>query len=402
MKTNKRFLVKYSLRNLMRNPKRTLILFCAIAFSLTFVIWVFNFSDSGLDDMLTEITSQYTGKYQITHPKFDYFDEKPHVFNYLKENFPLYHHPNLAKRITTPVYLSGMKKTSGTLMVGIDADQESKITKFKNAVVEGNFFSDDSIPNPIILGKSLAGRLGAQIGDEVVALGQAADGSIANDLFKVIGLLDFGGGDLEEKLSFTTINKAREFLSMPEGSFHVMVGMDQKIDLNSVKEQSNIIPWQKLMPDVAVSMNFMNSLNWILTIILVFVMSLGVSNTLFVSFNEREKEINSLNIIGASSRWIALSLFIETFSLLVIAIIVGNILGLGLTLFFKSHPIDIRMYTDGKDIIAGGMRITPLLRPDVYLKNHINGSLVILCFVTLSMVYPLARVIRRSKRAHSN
>lgn len=402
MTTNTKFLIKYSLRNLKRNPKRTIILLLALALSLTFVIWVFNFSDSGLDDMLTEITSQYTGKYQITHPKFDYFDEKPHVFNYLDESFPLSHHPNLTKRVTTPVYLSGIKKTSGTLMVGIDIDQETKITQFRKAVVEGNFFADRSITNPIILGKSLAGRLGAKVGEEIVVLGQAADGSIANDLFKVIGLLDFGGGDLEEKLSFTTIEKAREFLSMPPGSFHVMVGMDEKIDLTSIKEKSKIIPWQRLMPDVAVSMNFMNSLNWVLTMIMVFVMSLGVSNTLFVSFNEREKEINSLNIIGASSSWIALSLLIETFSLLIVAVILGNLLGLGLTLFFKSHPIDIRMYTDGKDIIAGGMRITPLLRPDVYLKNHINGSLVIMCFVSLAMVYPLLRVIRRSRRAHSN
>ena len=34
-----------------------------------------------------------------------------------------------------------------------------------------------------------------EVGDEVAIIGQALDGSVANDLMIVVGMLDFGGGD---------------------------------------------------------------------------------------------------------------------------------------------------------------------------------------------------------------
>ena len=66
----------------------------------------------------------------------------------------------------------------------------------------------------IILGKKFAQRINVKVGEQVATVGQAIDGSIANDLFTVVGVLDFGGGDLEESLAFTQLQSAQELLQL--------------------------------------------------------------------------------------------------------------------------------------------------------------------------------------------
>jgi ABC-type lipoprotein release transport system permease subunit len=398
MKINFKFLLKYSFRNLLRTPQRSFIILAGLIVSIIFIIWGFNFNDSALIEIQNEITSHYTGNFQVGHPKFNLFGNKIETYHFLTQEHPLYLNPNLTKRVVSPVFVSGPKKTVGSLLIGVDVLQESKITNFHKAITAGSFFQDNLIQNPIILGERLANKLNLKLGEEVVVISQGVDGSIANDLFILSGLLNFGGGDLEEKLIFTTIDKAREFLSMPPNSFHLFVGTDLKT-LEDVPKNNSIIYWHKLLPDVHLSITFMDKLNWILTSIMVFVVSLGISNTLFVSFNEREKEYQSLSIIGANSRWIALSLFFEVMILLIIALILGNGLGILVTKYFHKNPVDIRAFTEGRDIMLGGMKINPIIRFYHYKINNFIASVMISTFVLLAMSFPIIKVLKRSQRA---
>ncbi len=392
------FLLKYSLRNLKRNPKRTAIIFITLAISTTFAIWSFNVNESGIGESVNEITGHYVGKYQIGHKEFDLFSSEIKMHRYLRGDFELAQSPLVTPRVLSPVFISGEKKTVGALMVGVDPARERSLTTFYKSIAEGNYLLDDSVSNPIVLGGKLANRLNVKLNDEVVVLGQGLDGSVANDLFKVVGIYSLGGGDLEDRLMFTNIKKLREFITMPEDGYHLLVGMNptayEKIDQNKV----NIMPWEKLIPDVSISLLFMMKLNFVLTLIMVFVISLGVSNTLFVSFNERQKEIQSLNVIGANSTWITLSLMIETFSMLILAVITGSILATVISNYFFYHPIDLRLFTGGKEVMIGGMKINAMVKVNNLLYSHIISISMISVFVALSMIYPIARVLKRSKR----
>jgi putative ABC transport system permease protein len=395
-----KFLFKYSYRNLWRSPKRTFIMLLSLGMGCAFIIWDLNFANSGSREIMNEFLSQYAGQFHITHPDY-YGKENRKEFNNYKtitdHDFPdqsLF--KESSKRVTAPVFASGEKKTLGVLLTGLDIEKELKLSTLHQAISVGRYL-DPQGNKEIILGAKFARRIEVGIGSEVVILGQALDGSIANDLFTVVGLLDFGGGDLEESLAFTQLHSAQELMALGPEQYHQRVSFSTTVPASL--PQLAVVKWDELLPEIGVSVKFINNFTWIVAVIIVFVVSIGLSNTLMITFLEREQEFQSLNIIGAKTSWITLSLMIEVFLMGTAAISLGVIAGHLLTTYCYYYPINIEIFTGGKPIIMGGMVIEPLVRIFPVKEFYWQVPLLIYFFLSLTMIYPLVRVIRRSKNA---
>lgn len=396
------FLIKFSYRNLWRAPKRTLIMVLGLSLGTGFIIWDLNFANSGSKEVMNEFLTQYAGQYHITHPGYYNKDNKKLFDNYKTisdddiENKSLFELST--RRVTAPVFISGEKKTLGVLLAGIDVDRELKLSTLAKAVNVGRFL-DSHNQKEIIIGKKFAEKINAKIGDEVVAIGQALDGSVANDLFKVVGFLDFGGGDLEESLAFTQIGSAQELMAIDSSLYHQRVSFDMQGTSIPKLEKTSITKWNEILPEIGVSVRFIDNITWVTSVVIVIVISLGLSNTLMITFFEREQEFQSLNIIGANTTWITWSLILEVFLMGTLSVIIGGIIGHFMTLYCYYHPIDIQLFTGGKPIIMGGMTIQPLVRLYDVADYYWQVPLMIYFFLGLTMIYPLIRVISRSKYA---
>jgi putative ABC transport system permease protein len=396
------YLLKFSYRNLFRVPKRTIIMILSLSFGCGFIIWDLNFANSGSREIMKDFLAQYAGQYHITNP--EYYDAQN------KKQFDLYKTmtdddledksliEKSTKRVNAPVFISGEKKTLGVLLTGLEVAKEQKLSTLYTAITVGKFLNKDA-SKEIILGKKLAQRINVNVGEEVAVIGQALDGSIANDLFKVVGFLDFGGGDLEESLAFTQLSSAQELLAMPPERFHQRVSFDMETETLPVLKKLQTSLWSELLPEIGVSVKFIDNFTWIVSVIIVIVVSLGLSNTLMITFFEREAEFTSLNIIGAQTRWITASLMIEVFIMGTIAVFVGSLFGFLGTTYFHYNPINIEIFTGGKPIIMGGMTIAPMIKLYSVPKYYWQVPLMIYFFLILTMIYPLVRVIRRSKNA---
>lgn len=395
-------LFKFSYRNLWRVPKRTFIMIFSLAFGTGFIIWDLNFANSGSKEVMKEFLTQYAGEYHITHK--DYYDkDNKKIFNPYKtisddqiRDKSLFE--KSTKRVTAPVFISGEKKTLGVLLTGLEVEKETKLTTLSKAVTQGIFLLSQH-EKEIVLGKRLAQKLDISLGDEVAVIGQALDGSVANDLLVVVGLLDFGGGDLEESLAFTHIQTAQELLSLSSERYHQRVDFDMQNDELPIEPHLGVTYWADILPEVGVSVRFVDNFTWIVSLIIVSVICLGLSNTLLITFFEREEEFQTLNILGAPGLWVTFSLVVEVFLLGSVAIICGAILGHLVTTYFYYFPINIQVFTGGKPIIMGGMVIQPLVRLYPVWSYYWKVPLMIYFFLGLTMLYPLIRVIKRSKNA---
>jgi putative ABC transport system permease protein len=396
------FLLKFSYRNLWRAPKRTMIMVLSLSLAAGFIIWDLNFANSGSKEVMKEFLSQYAGRYQLTHP--DYYEvANSKLFN----NYKVMSDENVSdkklfatstRRVTAPVFLSGDKKTLGVLMTGISVADELRLTKLSDAVASGEFLSANG-SKEIILGKRLAERLDVRIGGEVAVIGQALDGSVANDLYQVKGFLDFGGGDLEDTLAFTQISSAQNLLVMDPDQYHQLVQFDMTNDNLPNIQGLRAWTWQELIPEIGVSVSFVDNFTWIVSIIIVMVISLGLANTLMITFFEREKEFEALNILGAKASWVAWSLLIEVTILGIFSMILGCMLGHAATTLCSYYPINLELFTNGKAIIMGGMTIKPLVKFYPMAQYYWQVPLMMFFFLALSMIYPLIRVMKRSKNA---
>lgn len=397
------FLFKFSYRNLWRSPKRTAIMLMSLSLGTAFIVWDLHFASSGSKEVMNEFLSQYAGNYQISHP--DYYPNKINrkEFNNFKTiTDDLIQDSSLleisTQRVTAPVFVSGEKKTLGVLLTGLDVAKELTLSTLHKVVNEGRFL-DATGEREVILGKKLAKRIDVKLGDEIVVIGQALDGSVANDLMKVVGLLDFGGGDLEEALAFTQISTTRTLMVMDPAAYHQRVSFDMTNEELPEVPGAAVVSWTEILPEISVSIKFIDKFTWLVSVVIVLVISLGLSNTLMITFFEREKEFQSLNIIGARTSWITKALMIEVFMMGTLAIFVGMILGYAVTAYCTYHPINIQLFTNGKPIIMGGMLIQPLVRLQHIASLYWQVPLLIYFFLGLTMIYPLIRVIQRSRNA---
>lgn len=396
------YLIKFSYRNLFRVPRRTMIMIFSLAFGCAFIIWDLNFANSGSKEIMKDFLSQYAGQYHIANPEY-YDPNNRKLFNLYQtmsdedlEDKSLLE--KSTRRANAPVFISGEKKTLGVLLTGLEVAKEKRLSSLHESVTVGHFLSENGAKE-IIMGKKLAQRIDVKVGDEVAVIGQAIDGSVANDLYTVVGFLDFGGGDLEETLAFTQLSSAQELLAMPPEQFHQRVSFDLEVQELPKLQKLEVIGWDEILPEIGVSMKFIDNFTWIVSVIIVMVVSLGLSNTLMITFFEREQEFNSLNIIGAKTRWITIALMVEVFLMGSVAVLLGSLLGFLATSYFSHYPISIELFTGGKPLIMGGMTINPMIRFYSVPQYYWQVPLMIYCFLALTMIYPLIRVIRRSKNA---
>ncbi|MFL5786096.1 MAG: ABC transporter permease [Bacteriovoracaceae bacterium] len=379
-----------------------MIMVASLAIASGFIIWDLNFAKSGSKEVMKEFLSQYAGRYQLTHPKY-YQVANSRIFNNYKTmsddqvtDKSLF--DTSVRRVTAPVFLSGEKKTLGVLMTGIDVNDEIRLTHIKDALRGGRFLQPDGAKE-VVLGKRLAERLEVKLGGEVAVIGQALDGSVANDLYQVVGLLDFGGGDLEDTLAFTQITSARELLVMDAGKYHQLVNFDMSTEKVPKIPGLGVWTWHDVFPEIGVSMRFVDNFTWIVSVIIVIVISLGLANTLVITFFEREKEFDSLNVLGARASWVAWTLLIEVVIMGILALAFGMVLGHLSTLYFSHNPLNLEIFTGGKPIIMGGMTIEPLVRFYPVMQYYWQVPLMMFFFLGLSMIYPLVRVMKRRKNA---
>ncbi len=114
----------------------------------------------------------------------------------------------LAPKITAPVlYNSGTIDITGVVS-GIDVEEESKLFFFKDYVRKGEPLDLKNVNNSIVLGKGLAEKLLAEIGDVVQVTTSKGD----RLSLKVVGFFQSGIAELDKVQSYASIATAQKLL----------------------------------------------------------------------------------------------------------------------------------------------------------------------------------------------
>ncbi|HSN61675.1 MAG TPA: FtsX-like permease family protein, partial [Ferruginibacter sp.] len=119
----------------------------------------------------------------------------------------------IAPKITAPIFFNeGTIEITGVVN-GIDEKDESRLFHFNDYITSGTGSDISKVPNSIVLGKGLAGKLLANIGD-VVQLTTAK-----GELFplRVVGYFQSGLQDFDKTQSFASISTVQKLLGKPAG-----------------------------------------------------------------------------------------------------------------------------------------------------------------------------------------
>lgn len=397
------FLLTVAWRNLWRHKRRSLITATAMAVGVALCMATLAFNDGMFEAIFDVMIEQQLGHVQVHHPDYP----KKRVMN---DTLPaeiltrIDGEPGTvaaAPRLQGFALLGSETKSSGALLLGVDPEREPKVTPIGKRVVEGTFLPPGETGG-IVLGLRLADELGVGLGDSVVAVTQASDGSLGNALYTVSGLVKTGSAQIDRSGAFVSVADLQDLLVLPDQLHNITILTDDATDIAPYAERLRadiasdtveVQTWWEASPQSAQMMSMRDFSSVIVLGIVFGAAGLGILNTMMMSVFERTRELGVLKALGLRPTRMVGLILVESVLLASLAVSIGLALGGGLDAFLVLRGIDLSASAK-EGISFSGVVLDPVIKGVVRWEGvaQVVGAVF---FVSLaSSLWPAIRAAR--------
>ncbi len=393
-------LLKLAWRNIWRNGRRTIITLLALAMGVTAIVSIHSFRIVATEAMIRELTTGLVGHLQV-HARG--YQESPEMASVVL------HADAIEARITTALPgvqvekrvigagLGGAGEAASAVMVmGIEPAKLQASGMF--ALEKGRLLG--SGPREALIGSSLAEQLNLSLGGELVLVGQAADGSLANDRFTVVGIGDAGSYEANATALILPLQDAQSFFALNDGVHQLIVRLAREDDdperavehlRNVINAQDfEVLSWSQILPELKSALDAKAKNQRMVDVVVFLIVALGVLNTMTMSTFERTREFGVMRSLGTHRGRILGMVVLEVLLLGLIGFVVGVALAYAILHGFEKW--DFTQLSQGADMM--GARL-----PKVIQLKLDSGSVVraaVTTFVTM-FVGGLVPAIRASR-----
>ncbi len=195
----------------------------------------------------------------------------------------------------------------------------------------------------IILGSSLARSLNVFTGDKVLV----SDIESNRKFYTVAGTFRVGNEIIDGVVAFVSIASLQELIEVENEISGYHVQLTNPDDANSVaatltSEQGLFAnSWQNLFGSLITQLRLQKILIAIVIYLIIIVAAMGIANILVLTVAEKTQEIGILRALGTSRQSIMRIFMLEGFILGGAGTVLGILLGLGLSLYFKFQPFPL-------------------------------------------------------------
>lgn len=395
--------LKLGWRNIWRNKRRSIITILAVTFAVMLSIVMRAIQLGTYDVNIKHVVDLYTGYLQLQVPGYQKNPTLQKSFVFSEHlNRALIEDPRIiaaAPRIVGDGLVSFRDKSQGAILVGTSPEQERRVSKLADRVVEGRFL-EESADDEVLVGEKLLENLSASIGDQIVVLAQGYDGSLGNLRFTIVGTLKTGMAQFDQSSLVMTLAAARDLFVMDGRVNTVAIRLEDLSAIQRVQESLaspadqeglKVLAWNEVVPDFEQSIQLDNVSGILMLAILVIVVAFGITNTVLMSVTERFREFGIILSIGMQPRMLVTLVFLETIIIVLVGLALGNLLAIGVNLYFVNNPI---VFTGDFEQIYAEYGFLPRIESTFRISSFLNISLSILGISLLAMLYPLAKVIR--------
>ena len=392
---------KLAWRNLWRNRTRTWLSATVIAIGLMALIFVDTMVEGMSVNMVKNATDTIMGHAQIHAQGFrDEYDVKLTINNLdvmltdLKDHSDL---KDMSMRVVTYSMLSSAEGVEPILTLGIDPEEEKKLSKFDEAIIAGDYISSVS-GGDLILGWKLAEKMELRLGERLVLTAvDAESGEMVQELFLLSGIYKTGDNEMDTSMALAPRETLQHMLKL-EGKIHEIAMRYAHMNENGTpaipvtkpdKESGNDLSlWTELMPAMQAALQLTDQSMAIMGLILFFIVALGITNTLLMGLYERMFEFGIIKSIGTTPWQTARLMVYEAFCLGVFGSIVGLMLAVIVTILFAKYGID---YTG---IEYSGITFQEKIYPSIRLERLVVYPFWSLGFTLVASLYPAFKLWR--------
>ena len=393
-------ILKIALRNIFRQKRRTILTALAMIAGFTLSSLFIGLSDGAYGNIITMFTRNRIGHIQVHRE--GYLD-KPSLYETIDD------YPSVGETIqsttgveawTPRVYAAGLgsvgEKSTAVQVIGVDVARETQATRFDQKMIEGSVLAE-SASHEAVIGKGLAKILSGKIDSEIVIFSQGADGSIANDVYKIIGIAESGDDGTDRVACYLHIEDAQELFVL-EGRIHEIVVIVSNINhvskiTDTIKTRLNnstldVAPWQVVAKSFYRAMKVDQQGDAIARWVIMLIVAIGVLNTVLMSVLERTREYGVLKAVGTKPTQIFWLVICEVVIIAIGSIAVGALLGV-----LANYLLSIYGITYPEEITYGGMKIKTLYA-EVNARCLIIPAITVMLSATIVSLFPAIKAAR--------
>ena len=398
-----KLLFKLAWRNIWRNKRRLLLTLLAISFAVFFTIGMRGIQIGTYDVNIKNVVKLYSGYLQVQRTGYRKNPSLRLNFNLdstlLRQINSVNDIKGYSPRVISEGLISFKDNSFGAAIFGLEPEKEMKVTNLIGRINEGNFFSGDS-SNEIVMGYKLLENLKAKIGDQIVLLTQGYDGSLGNMKFTVTGTFKLGSPQMDAMTVIIGLRKAQELLSLGNRVHAIALNLNSLDEIDNVKpelaaklqnNELSVLSWDEVMPDFKQSIELDSVSGLLYMFMLIIIVAFGILNTVLMSVVERFNEFGITLSIGMPQKNLVYLVFMETFFITVMGLLLGNIIGWVINYYILLNPIQLGTEF-GK--IYEEFGFLPVIEASLDPSIFINTSITIFIISALACLYPAYKVYR--------
>jgi lipoprotein-releasing system permease protein len=279
---------------------------------------------------------------------------------------------SVAPVVYSTVLITGLGESSGALVKGIDFDRERQGAAWLQKLEAGRIPEGGGPREGLLLGREIALRIGAQVGDAVTVVTASSTLSPLGLLpktkrFQVTGIFNTGLYEFDNSTALVSIGVAQRLFGLEGRASYIQVKLRDIFAAPAVGETIKaalppvvyITTWMELNKSLFSALKLEKNIMFLTITLIVIVAALNIIATLILMVMEKTRDIGILMAMGATPRSINRIFFYQGALIGVIGTALGVLLGLGWCALANAFEL-IKIPVDIYQISHVPFRLRPL------------------------------------------
>ncbi|MBN2618780.1 MAG: ABC transporter permease [Spirochaetales bacterium] len=376
------FLLKFSWKNLTRHKRRTVITAISLAVGLmmfilmdSMLVGAFEISNRNLMDAETghgKILTNLAFEDMKFSPLSNRIENPDSIIKLVESNGA-----KASKRVVINgeiIYSNEYFPKEGStqvLFTAVDLDSDNNVfnVMHEKNLVDGRFMENGS--DEVVIGSWLAEDIGAKVGSVfTLSLRTASEGDDPGFYqtidVEIVGIVNVESPNVNRRVVYFPLDMADFYLDLNGSVTEVAVKLplNETIDSFNKKIESTLpegygfFTWREIGADYLALTEAKSGGSSIMMMLVIFIAIVGITNTILMTINERQRELGMMRALGMSDKSIKLAFMIEAAGIGLIGAISGVILGCLANIPMVNIGIDFSSYMRHTDI---GYRISNVM-----------------------------------------
>ncbi len=404
-------LPKLALRNVRRQARRSLLTGSAMAIGVAVLAFSRALGDGAHEDWIDAGVRMGSGHIAIQGPGYHAsksIDDRLGPDG-VAQALGVLGQPGVAERVqayATRFEVQGLALGATTarpvMISGVDPTVEEHFSRLGDRVVEGRYLEPGDRLHAYV-GERLAERLQLRVGSRLVLNAQGADGEIAGQFVRVVGIFKTGLPEADAGVVQIPLGTAHEWLGVDGAATTVAVLVEsgwvagemvnRVRDAVGERDDIAVMSWQEAMPELEAAIKVDDWGDYVFHIILFAIIALAIVNTVLMSVLYRTREFGVLRALGLTKGQTASVVMSEGIILTVVSGVLGMIVGVAVTWIFFRNGLDYSALMDS-DFNFSGVVLDTVIVPTFRMQQVVLSLGSIFIIGVAASMYPAYRATR--------